>query len=140
MGPSLKYCVRDITWSNIFYISFEDLFLNFLENDADFVVVCIPYQVNIPYAVMEISNKEVKGFKEKPSYTHYSNAGIYLMKRSILDKIPSGKFFNATDLMEILIREKKKVVAYPFVGYWLDIGKPDDFKKAQMDIAHIKFD
>lgn len=120
-------------------IDFEDLFLYFEENNADLVVVCIPYQVSIPYAVMEISDKEVKGFKEKPTYTHYSNAGIYLMKRSVIDKIPKNNFFNATDLMEELIKEGKKVIAYPFVGYWLDIGKPDDFKKAQMDIAHIKF-
>lgn len=120
-------------------IDFEDLFLYFEENNADLVVVCIPYQVSIPYAVMEISDKEVKGFKEKPTYTHYSNAGIYLMKRSVIDKIPKNNFFNATDLMEELIKEGKKVIAYPFVGYWLDIGKPEDFKKAQMDIAHIKF-
>lgn len=121
-------------------IDFEDLFLFFEENGADLVVVCIPYQVSIPYAVMEILDKEVIGFKEKPTYTHYSNAGIYLMKRDVIDMIPKDKLFNATDLMEGLIKDGKKVMAYPFVGYWLDIGKPDDFKKAQMDIAHIKFD
>lgn len=121
-------------------IDFEDLFLYFEEHDADLVVVCIPYQVNIPYAVMEIDERKVKGFKEKPTYTHYSNAGIYLMKRSVLEIIPKGDFFNATDLMEKLIQDGQTVIAYPFVGYWLDIGKPDDFKKAEMDIAQIKFE
>lgn len=119
-------------------IDFEDLFLFFEENQADFVVACIPYQVNVPYAVMETVDNIVKGFKEKPTFTHYSNAGIYLMKKEVIDFIPKNQSFNATDLMELLINNKRKVVAYPMVGYWLDIGKHEDFKKAQEDIKHIK--
>lgn len=120
-------------------IDYEDLYLFFEENEADFVVACIPYQVNVPYAVMETKDKLVTGFKEKPTYTHYSNAGIYLMKKEVIDFIPKNDFFNATDLMEKLIEMGKKVVAYPLVGYWLDIGKHEDYNKAQIDIKQLKF-
>ena len=120
-------------------IDFEDLYLFFEEQQADFAVACIPYQVNVPYAVMETQDKMVIGFKEKPTYTHYSNAGIYLMKREVAEMVPSNEHFNATDLMEQLIQEGKKVVAYPLVGYWLDIGKHEDYQKAQLDITQIKF-
>ncbi|MFD2203538.1 nucleotidyltransferase family protein [Shivajiella indica] len=120
-------------------IDFEELFLFFEEQKADLVVACIPYQVNVPYAVMETVDGLVKGLKEKPTYTHYSNAGIYLMKKDIINIIPKNQYYNATDLMEQLIQEGKKVVAYPLMGYWLDIGKHEDFKKAQEDIKHIKF-
>lgn len=120
-------------------IDFEDLYLFFEEQQADFAVACIPYKVNVPYAVMETQDKMVTGFKEKPTYTHYSNTGIYLMKKEVIDLIPKNEAFNATDLMEQLIQEGKKVVAYPFVGYWLDIGKHEDFQKAQNDIKSIKF-
>ena len=120
-------------------IDYEELFLFFEEQNADFVVACIPYQVNVPYAVMEVENKLVIGLKEKPTYTHYSNAGIYLMKREVVESIPKNKYFNATDLMEELINQGKRVVAYPIVGYWLDIGKHEDFAKAQEDINQIKF-
>ena len=120
-------------------IDFEDFYIFFQENDADFAVACIPYQVNIPYAVMEAENKFVTGFKEKPTYTHYSNAGIYLMKKEIVKKIPKGKKYDATDLMQELITGGLRVVAYPLVDYWLDIGKHEDFKKAQIDISRIKF-
>lgn len=119
-------------------IDFEDLFLFFQKEEADLAVACIPYQVNIPYAVMETENKVVKGLKEKPTYTHYSNAGIYLMKREVVDLLPKKNFFNATDLMELLISEGRKVVAYPLMGYWLDIGKHEDYQKAQLDIKQIK--
>ena len=120
-------------------IDFEDLFLFFEEQQADLVVACIPYQVNVPYAVMETNGKKVTGFKEKPTYTHYSNAGIYLMKKEVINKVPKNETFNATDLMEKLIQEGKKVVAYPLVGYWLDIGKHEDYEKAQQDIKQLKF-
>ena len=120
-------------------IDFEDLFLFFEEHEADLAVACIPYQVNVPYAVMETKDKTVTGFKEKPTYTHYSNAGIYLMKKEVIHKVPKNETFNATDLMEKLIQEGKKVVAYPLVGYWLDIGKHEDYEKAQHDIKQLKF-
>jgi dTDP-glucose pyrophosphorylase len=119
-------------------IDFEDLYLFFEEQEADFVVACIPYQVNVPYAVMETQDKVVTGFKEKPTFTHYSNAGIYLMKKEVVTFVPENHAYDATDLMEQLIRDGKKVVAYPLVGYWLDIGKHEDYEKAQFDIKHIK--
>jgi dTDP-glucose pyrophosphorylase/mRNA-degrading endonuclease RelE of RelBE toxin-antitoxin system len=120
-------------------LDYETFYLDFLKKDADFAVVTIPYNVSIPYAVLETSNGHVVDFKEKPTYTYYSNGGIYLMKRSVLDYIPKNTHFNATDLMEKLIAENKKVVSYPLVGYWLDVGKHEDFEKAQNDINAIKF-
>jgi len=53
--------------------------------------------------------------------------------------VPKNETFNATDLMEKLIQEGKKVVAYPLVGYWLDIGKHEDYQKAQIDINNMKY-
>ena len=120
-------------------LDYEAFYLDFLEKDADFAVATIPYNVSIPYAVMETSNGHVLNFKEKPTYTYYSNGGIYLMKRSVLEYIPKERHFNATDLMEKLIKENRKVVSYPLVGYWLDVGKHEDFEKAQNDINTIKF-
>ncbi len=118
-------------------INFEDFFLFFEEHNADMAVACIPYQVNVPYGVLDTEDHLVIGLKEKPTYTHYSNAGIYLMKKYVLDLIPKGILYNATDLIENLIQQKKKVVAYPLIDYWLDIGKHDDYKKAQEDIKHL---
>jgi len=119
-------------------INLEEFFLFFINSSADMAVACIPYSINIPYAVMETMGDNVIGLKEKPTYTHHCNAGIYLLKREALHYIPKNTFCNATDLMEVLIENQKSVVAYPMVEYWLDIGKPDDFIKAQSDIKHIQ--
>lgn len=120
-------------------LDYEHFYLDFINQDADFSVVTIPYQVNIPYAVLETFENRIKSFKEKPTYTYYSNGGIYLMKKSALAFLPKDEHFNATDLMEKLIEENLKVISYPLAGYWLDVGKHEDFEKAQQDIKQIKF-
>lgn len=119
-------------------IDFADFYKSFIESDADLMIASIPYQVKIPYAVLEINDGAVISFDEKPTYSYYSNGGIYLFKRSLLEHLPGKTFFNATDFMELLISKKKKVIHYPIIGYWLDIGRHEDFEKAQHDIKHIK--
>ena len=120
-------------------LDYEKFFLEFIKLNADLAVLTIPYQVSIPYAVLETNNEKVKSLKEKPTYTYFSNGGIYLMKREMLDFIPKEKFYNATDLLEELIQKNHKVISIPFSGYWLDVGKHEDFEKAQIDINNVKF-
>ncbi|MEP1151836.1 MAG: nucleotidyltransferase family protein [Balneola sp.] len=120
-------------------LNYEDFYLRFVEENADFAVMTIPYKVDVPYAVLETDNGRVVSFKEKPSYTYYSNGGIYLMKRELVNHIPTNSHFNTTDLMEELIAKGKKVISYPFSGYWLDVGKHEDFTKAQTDIKKLDF-
>lgn len=120
-------------------IDYEHFFLDFLNNNADFSVVTIPYTVDIPYAVLETSNRHVLNFREKPTYTYYSNGGIYLMKRTVLENLNYEEYFNATDLMDLLIKKNNKVISYPLAGYWLDVGRHEDFDRARIDINSIKF-
>jgi NDP-sugar pyrophosphorylase family protein len=120
-------------------IDFEDFYRMFEESNADMIVASTSYRVDVPYGVLETEGNQIVSLKEKPSYVYFSNAGIYLIKTSILDRIKKGKHYNATDLLDELLLEGKKVVNYPIVHYWLDIGNPEDFKKAQEDIKHIRF-
>jgi dTDP-glucose pyrophosphorylase len=119
-------------------IDFEDFYQYYKDHNAGMALASIPYLVNIPYAVLETEAHNVSAFKEKPSYTYYSNGGIYLLKFKLKDLFDKGCFFNATDLMDLLIAEKKEsLVHFPLLGYWLDIGTYRDFIKAQEDIKHI---
>ncbi|MEM6806085.1 MAG: nucleotidyltransferase family protein [Bacteroidota bacterium] len=120
-------------------IDYEDFFRSFINSDADMTIATTPYEVKVPYAVLESENDRILSFKEKPTYIYYSNAGIYLMKKSCTDLIPKDVFYNATDLIEDLIAQGRKVTHYPILGYWLDIGKPEDYKKAQEEVSKIKF-
>lgn len=119
-------------------INLEDFFVDFINKNADISIASIPYSVSVPYAVMEIENDNVLGLKEKPTMTYYSNAGIYIIKKKHLNGIAKNAFLNATDLIAEMINNKLKVIYYPVLDYWLDIGKHEDFVKASNDIKHIK--
>ncbi|MGB8192549.1 MAG: nucleotidyltransferase family protein [Chitinophagaceae bacterium] len=118
-------------------IDFGDFFKEFVKSGADMGVATIPHHVDLPYAILELQDSSVTSLKEKPRYTYFANAGIYFIKKELLQVIPKGSFYNATDLMEKLLQESKKLFHYPILGYWLDIGRINDFFKAQEDVKHI---
>lgn len=119
-------------------IDFEDFYNFYKQHNASMALASIPYNVSIPYAVLKTNEHLVESFSEKPTYTYYSNGGIYLMKFNLKKHINKGAFYNATDLMDQIILEKdENLVHYPLLSYWLDIGKHQDFIKAQEDIKHI---
>ena len=117
-------------------LNFESFYKDFTRLNSKMLVLSIPYNVNIPYAVLESEDNNVKSFIEKPTYTYYSNGGIYLLSFSIKNKIPKETFYNATDLMEGLIKENA-LSHYTHKGYWLDIGNPKDFEQSQYDIKNL---
>lgn len=118
-------------------IDFEDFFNHYLNTESAMCIASIPYQIQVPYAVLDIKDNQILSFIEKPSYTYYSNAGIYFMHRELQTFIPKDTFYNATDLMQSLISKGKKVVHYPMLNYWLDIGRQQDYLKAQEDVKHL---
>lgn len=119
-------------------IDLEDFFLAFEKSNADMAVASIPYSVDIPYAIMELNENQITSFKEKPKHTYYANAGIYLIKKESITLIPKDSFFNATDLMDSIIANHGKLIHSPITGYWIDIGKHDDYTKAKEIIKHLR--
>lgn len=121
-------------------IDIESFFDSFTEQNADLAVASIPYPVNIPYAVLELDeDKRVTSFKEKPKYVFYSNGGIYIFKKELIEHIPENERYDATEFMDKLLEGGYKIISDAIRGYWLDIGKPEDFYRAQEDIKHLRF-
>lgn len=120
-------------------INYEDFYLHFKEHDADMSVAAVPYTVSVPYGIFDLDGRDIQGLIEKPTYNYYANAGIYLIKRSALEEIPEDTFFNATDLIEKLIKENKKVIRFPLNGTWIDIGNPQEYQKANELVKHIAY-
>ena len=118
-------------------IDYEDFFLHFKEHKADMSVAVVPYSITVPYGIFELDGRNIKGIKEKPTYNYYANAGIYLIKKEIINLIPDNVFYDATDLMDELIKINREVIRFPLTGYWIDIGKHEDLKKAQDFAKHL---
>jgi len=120
-------------------IDLEAMFAELTKDDADMIVATTDYQVQIPYGIIESKGNRITSLKEKPTYTYYSNAGIYIFKKELINLIPDNSYFNATDFIEKLIDSSKTVLHYSIKKYWLDIGKHVDFDKAQKDVHSITF-
>lgn len=120
-------------------IDYEDFYLHFKEHDAMMSAAAIPYTVSIPYGIFDLDGRNIKGVSEKPVYNLYANAGIYLIKKEALDYIPEKKIFNATDLIETLVAAGQNVIRYPLSGLWIDIGTPEEYKKAKEIVKHLKY-
>ncbi len=119
-------------------INYEDFYLHFKEHNAEMSVAAVPYTVSVPYGIFDLEGREIHGLIEKPTYNYYANAGIYLIKKSALNEIPEDEFFNATDLIEKLISEGKKVIRFPLNGTWIDIGNPQEYQKANELVKHMQ--
>lgn len=120
-------------------IDFYDFFTNYKNFRDNMSIATFNIRINIPYGILDTTDKKINSLIEKPSFTYYSNAGIYLINKDMLKYIPSGEKFDSTDLMEKLIEKGKKVSHFPIRGYWLDIGNAQNYAKAQDDIRFIKF-
>lgn len=119
-------------------IDFEDMYLHFVDNNADMSIAAVPYTVSIPYGICDLDGRDVKGIVEKPTYNYYANAGIYMLRREVINMIPENEFYNATDLIDALVKNGSKVIRYPLKGTWIDIGTLSEYQKAQDLVTHLK--
>jgi NDP-sugar pyrophosphorylase family protein len=94
----------------------------------------------IDYGVLEVDarRRQLVGFREKPRTTHEVSMGVYMVSRRAVDRVPAGKPFGFDHLMLDLIAVKAEVMVKRFEGYWLDIGRPDDYAQAIEQFAEMR--
>lgn len=85
----------------------------------------------IDYGVLKIDEEQrLVGFLEKPNTDYEVSMGIYMVSRDVLEFIPDGKYYGFDNLMLDLLKARRPVAVRKFDGYWLDIGRPDDYMQA----------
>ncbi len=120
-------------------ISFEEMYLQHHERESDVTVAVIPYQISVPYAILTLDSDDptaVSGIEEKPSYSYYANAGIYIFSNELLRSLRKDERCDATELIERAIAEGRRVSYYPIKGTWIDVGSPLDFRQAGELMRH----
>lgn len=94
--------------------------------------------VNIDFGVTEVNeDNQIVGYKEKPVIDYLVSMGVYVFDKRILDYIEDDKYFDLPDLINKLMKSGETVNGYIFDGYWLDIGRHDDFERANREIKDI---
>jgi NDP-mannose synthase len=94
--------------------------------------------INIDFGVVETdAEQNIIGYHEKPTIEQYVSMGIYVFDPRVLTYIQPNEYLDFPDLIKLLISRGEAVKAYPYEGYWLDIGRPDDYEKANEEIDRI---
>lgn len=95
------------------------------------------YNYQIPYGVVATKDSKIMHLQEKPVYSAFVNAGIYVISPEVLEMIPHNTFFDMPDLFNQIIANNEPTAAFPIREYWLDIGQKDDFEKAKLDFLGV---
>jgi NDP-sugar pyrophosphorylase family protein len=96
-------------------------------------------QVHIDLGVIQMNGDHtIIGYQEKPTVDYLVSMGVYIFEPSVLQYIKKDQYLDFPDLIKILIAEKKKVLAYPFDGYWEDLGRADDYEQANIDFEQMR--
>jgi dTDP-glucose pyrophosphorylase/CBS domain-containing protein len=105
------------------------------EMKAELTAAVCQYDLDIPYGVVDCKGSVVTGITEKPRMSLFVCAGIYLVEPSALKLIPKRRRSDMTDLVARLVAKKRRVASFPIREYWLDVGRPNDYIRAQKDAA-----
>jgi len=96
------------------------------------------YEIKIPFGVVELEDILITDIIEKPDRSVVINAGIYLLEPEAFEYLKTGEYFEMPELVQSLIKAKKKVISFPVQEYWLDVGKPSDYHRANNDVKNGK--
>lgn len=112
-------------------LNFSRFLQEHVRSGVEFTISSYQREVRLEYGVLEIGvDHRLTGFHEKP-VSHYDvSMGVYALNRSIIKRIPKNDSYGFDQLMLDLITTKRPATANRFQGYWLDIGRPDDYETA----------
>jgi NDP-sugar pyrophosphorylase family protein len=107
-------------------------------NGADLTLAVRPFEIQVPYGVVDTDGVRVKGVDEKPVIRNFINAGIYLLNNRVCRLVPAGGHYDMTQLIGRAVDEGLRVISFPLREYWLDIGQSEDYARAVADMKEGK--
>lgn len=120
-------------------LSHSDFFDAHVSDNNIFTIAAYMREQKVDYGVLETdTSNHLTGFREKPSTEYLVSMGVYMASRRILDFIPEGKSYGFDNLMLDLLAAGKPATVRKFNGYWLDIGRPDDYIQAIEEFEQMK--
>jgi NDP-sugar pyrophosphorylase family protein len=105
---------------------------------APITVATYAREVKIDFGVLETADRSVIGFTEKPTLSYTVSMGVYAISKATLRRYPAGQAFGFDDLMKDLLARGDAPFSFPFDGYWLDIGRPDDYDRANAEFERMR--
>jgi dTDP-glucose pyrophosphorylase len=116
-------------------LNFHQL-LDFHHEHRAKATMCVrEYDFQVPYGVVSIENTRIVAIDEKPVQRFFVNAGVYVLEPEALDLIPASQFYDMPELFSAMIERKWESAVFPIREYWLDVGRLEDFQRANGEYA-----
>ena len=119
-------------------VDFQRLLEFHIDNNADATMCVREYDYQIPYGVINGEGNKITSMVEKPIQRFFVNAGIYVVSPQVIDSVPKNHHIDMPTLLEEHMNTRNNVLMFPIHEYWLDIGRMDDFNRAQADIHSLE--
>lgn len=121
-------------------LDYNDFYKFHVNNNNIFTISAYQREIKSEFGVLKIDNNNTLiGFEEKPIQKHDVSMGIYMVSKKVLDYIPQDTFYGFDHLMVDLIKDNQNPKIRIFNGYWLDIGRPDDYRQAIDEFEKLKY-
>jgi len=114
-------------------VNFESL-LDYHTLNKSMGTMCVrEYDFQVPFGVVNLDGHDIQSIVEKPIHNFFVSAGIYMLDPQCIDLIPEDEFYDMPTLFDALITQAKNVISFPLSEYWLDIGRLEEYEKANND-------
>ena len=135
--PSLDAPIIVVNGDVLTTVDFRKL-LGFHTDSRKLATMAVSYHdVQVPFGVVDVQEQQVTGIVEKPVYRYFVNAGIYVLDPQCLQYLPIAEFADMTTLFERMLADGNRVASYPLHEYWQDVGRMDDYLKANREFQSI---
>ena len=118
-------------------INFEHMMDYHIQNSSTATMGVREYDFQIPYGVVHVDGINIKSIEEKPVHNFYVSGGVYVLNPDSLRYIPQNEYFDMPTLFENIIANGKKSISFPIREYWLDIGRIEEFEKANNEYKEM---
>ncbi|MGV2874160.1 nucleotidyltransferase family protein [Colwellia sp. E150_009] len=120
-------------------IDFQKLLTFHINENADATMCVREYEYQVPYGVIEGDCGKIKSMVEKPTQVFHINAGIYVINPELINGVEENQRIDMPTLLEQKIETQGTIMMFPIHEYWLDIGRMEDYQRAQADIHRLGF-
>jgi NDP-sugar pyrophosphorylase family protein len=115
-------------------VDFNNL-LDFHDSSGNDATMCVrEYDIQVPFGVVDINEGRIEKIREKPVHKFFVNAGIYVLNNELIKKVDGKSYLDMPDFLENELKNKG-INAFPIHEYWLDIGRIEEYTKANQDAA-----
>jgi len=118
-------------------VNFENMLEYHTSHNAIATMAVREYDFQVPYGVVNVKNAKILSIEEKPIHKFFVSAGIYMLDPKCIDYIPKNEFYDMPTLFEKLIADNKETLSFPVREYWLDIGRIEEYERANKEYIKV---